>query len=100
MNIMLLKWSPPSEKARMSSFVFGGSHFGAFFMLPVSGLLASSAGGWPSVFYVCGFVSLFWVLVWCLIGANSPAEHRSISKEEKDYIINSLSDTISNKVNS
>lgn len=83
----------------MSSFVFSGTHFGSFTMLPVSGLLASSVGGWPSVFYVSGFATLLWVLVWCLFGANSPEDHRSISKEEKEYIIKSLSDTTSEKVN-
>lgn len=67
-------------------------------MLPSTGMLASGAGGWPSVFYVSGAVALIWVFVWCLVGANSPAEHRSISETEQEYIISSLSTTTSEQV--
>jgi len=67
-------------------------------MLPATGLLASSVGGWPSVFYVSGLVTLVWVLAWCLMGASSPAKHKTISSAEKEYIHNSLCDTTSKKV--
>lgn len=93
------KWAPASEKGRLVSFVFSGTQFGSLVMLPIAGLLASSAGGWPAIFYVGGAVALIWVLVWSLLGANSPAEHQSISKEEKEFIVNSLSHMISKKVN-
>lgn len=69
-------------------------------MLPTSGLLASSAGGWPSIFYVNGFVTFTWVFAWCVLGANSPEEDRFISREEKEYIVNSLRETTSKKVKS
>lgn len=96
---MLSKWTPVSEKNSLVSFVFSGTQFAPLMMLPTAGLLASSAGGWPSVFYASGAIALIWVLTWSLIGANSPAEHKSISKEERDFIIGSLSDTTSEKVN-
>lgn len=99
-NVLLSKWAPLSEKARLSSFVYGGLQFGSMIMLPASGLLASSAGGWPSVFYVNGFVTFTWVFAWCLLGANSPEEDRFISREEKEYIVNSLRETTSKKVKS
>lgn len=78
--------------------MYSGGQFGIMTMLPTGGLLASSAGGWPAIFYVSGAVALVWVLVWSLIGANSPAEHRSISETEKEFINSSLNDTISKKV--
>lgn len=68
-------------------------------MLPTAGVLASSIGGWPSIFYVSGALTLLWVLIWCLFGANSPEEHRTISEMEKEFIINSLCDTTAKKVN-
>lgn len=40
-----------------------------------------------------------WMLVWSLLGANSPTEHRSMSTAEKEYIVGSLCDTTSKKVN-
>jgi len=78
--------------------VFSGPNFGMMAMLPFAGNLASSAGGWPSVFYASGVVTLIWVVVWCLMGANSPSEHQSITKAEKEYIISSLNNTTSKKV--
>lgn len=55
-----------------------------------AGILAASPGGWPSIFYVSGLCAIVWALVWFYIGADSPAKHKSISKEEKDYIETSL----------
>lgn len=95
---MLSKWAPVSEKSRLISFVFSGTQFAPLVMLPIAGLLASSAGGWPAIYYVSGAVALVWVLVWSLVGANSPAEHLTISQAEKEFIISSLSDTTSKKV--
>lgn len=92
------KWAPTSEKSRLISFVFGGTQFGSLVMLPTAGLLASSAGGWPAIFYVGGVVALIWVLIWSLKGANSPTEHPTISHDEKQFIVNSLNDTTSKKV--
>lgn len=78
--------------------MFSGTQFGSLVMLPTAGFLASSAGGWPSIFYVGGVTALVWVLAWSLMGANSPAEHNTISEAEKKYIISSLSNTTSKKV--
>lgn len=97
--MLLSKWAPATEKGRLVSFVFSGTQFGSLAMLPMAGLLASSAGGWPAIFYVGGVVALVWVLIWSLYGANSPAEHQSISVAEKQYIISSLSSTTSKEVN-
>lgn len=96
---MLSKWAPKSEKSRLISFVFSGSQFGSLAMLPISGMLASSSGGWPAIFYVGGVVALLWVFFWYLMGSNSPAEHQSISQTEKEFIISSLSSTTSKMVN-
>lgn len=98
-NVLLSKWAPAPEKGRLISFVFSGTQFGSLVMLPTAGLLASSSGGWPAIFYVGGAFTLLWVLVWSLMGANSPSEHQTISEAEKKFIINSLSNTTSNKVN-
>ncbi|CAH1716905.1 putative inorganic phosphate cotransporter [Aphis gossypii] len=96
-NVLLSKWAPESEKGRLISFVFSGTQFGSLIMLPTAGLLASSSGGWPAIFYVSGALTLVWVLVWSLMGANSPSEHQTISEAEKKFIINSLSNTTSKK---
>lgn len=95
---MLSKWIPKSEKGRLISFVFGGTQFGSLVMLPVAGLLASSAGGWPSIFYVSGVIALVWVIFWSIMGVNSPTEHQTMNEAEKEFIMSSLSSTTSEKV--
>jgi len=80
--------------------VFSGYTFGAIITLPSAGHLANSAGGWPSIFYSSGVVTIIWVIVWCLMGANSPEEHQSITDAEKEYIVSSLNNTTSKKVSS
>lgn len=64
---------------------------GPVVMLPVTGMLSSSAGGWPSVFYASGALGvLVGVLVFMFV-ADSPLQHRSISALERDYIQRSIS---------
>lgn len=70
--------------------MFLGAQFGTVLALPISGLLASSAAGWPSCFYLFGALGLAWAILWFFLGANSPAEHSFISKEERAYIEESL----------
>ena len=41
---------------------------------------------WPSVFYVFGFIGIFWFLAWEKNASSSPAVDNKISKEERDYI--------------
>lgn len=59
-------------------------------MLSVSGVLASSSMGWPSVFYFSGSVAVLWAILWLFIGSSSPAESKLISVSEREYIQSSL----------
>ena len=60
---MIARATPPSERARTVSFVFGGLHAGS-----LVGLLAAppliDAFGWRAVFYGFGGVGLLWCLWW------------------------------------
>lgn len=55
-------------------------------MLAMSGVLAESSMGWPSIFYFSGGFTLLWTVVWLLFGASSPATCARISIDEKKYI--------------
>lgn len=59
-------------------------------MLAISGVLASSGIGWPSIFYVSGAFGCAWVAAWFLWGANTPEEYKNISEKEKLFIENSI----------
>lgn len=64
--------------------------------MPVSGALATSSAGWPSIFYIFGACGIIWSVVWLFVGANSPATHPRIAEDEKKYIESSLG-TIENE---
>lgn len=59
-------------------------------MTAISGVLASSSLGWPSIFYISGSAGVVWAILWYFYGANSPAECPTISEEERTYIEKSL----------
>lgn len=59
-------------------------------MTAISGVLASSSLGWPSIFYFSGISGIVWSVLWYVYGANSPAECSAITEAERDYIEKSL----------
>lgn len=70
--------------------IFAGNNVGPLVGLLLSGYLASSSGGWPSVFYVTGGIAGLWAIVWLVIAASTPGEHNFISSEEMAHIESSL----------
>ncbi|XP_044258785.1 vesicular glutamate transporter 2.2-like [Tribolium madens] len=83
------RWAPPLERTRLATLAFAGSHIGTVVSMPVSAYLATALG-WPSIFYFFGTIGLVWFVVWWIVVAESPAEDPRISKEELDYIQQSL----------
>lgn len=79
------RWSPPLERSRMASIAFAGNYAGTVIAMPSSGMLAARYG-WPSVFYVFGTIGCIWLLLWLLIVRAGPEQDRFCSKEECDYI--------------
>uniref|UniRef100_A0A1B6LUR8 Putative inorganic phosphate cotransporter n=1 Tax=Graphocephala atropunctata TaxID=36148 RepID=A0A1B6LUR8_9HEMI len=80
------KWVPIHERNRFVGFFLNGATIGAVVSLASSGMLASSSGGWPSVFYVSGSLNLLWAALWWRLGADSPDTHPTIDPRERDYI--------------
>ncbi|XP_054273649.1 sialin-like [Macrosteles quadrilineatus] len=91
------KWVPLHERNRFVGFALNGGTIGAVVSLSVSGILASSGGGWPSVFYVSGVVGLLWTCLWWWFGADSPSTHPTISPGEKEYILTALANSGQNQ---
>ncbi|XP_037942181.1 putative inorganic phosphate cotransporter [Teleopsis dalmanni] len=98
-HTILSKWSPPDERGQLSTYCYSGTQFGTVVMLAISGYLASSFLGWPSIFYVSGGIGILWVVAWKVWGANSPSEYKSISAEEKKFIQTSLDADSNSKEN-
>lgn len=85
-HTLVAKWAPLSERGRLGTMSYSGAQFGTAFMLIVSGELASSAMGWPCIFYFSGGAGLIWAVLWFFFASSSPSENRYISEEEKNYI--------------
>lgn len=85
-HTLLSKWVHPSERGTLTTFTYSGTQAGSVVMLAISGLLASSPMGWPSIFYFSGGATLAWTVLWILFGSSSPALCKRISVEERAYI--------------
>ncbi|XP_063050012.1 vesicular glutamate transporter 2.1-like [Engraulis encrasicolus] len=83
------KWAPPLERSRLATTSFCGSYAGAVIAMPMAGILVQYTG-WSSVFYVYGCVGIFWYMFWILVSYESPAEHPTITEEERNYIEESI----------
>lgn len=89
-HTLLSKWLPISERGPLGTYCYAGAEFGTVIMLAISGSLASSSMGWPSIFYFSGTVTLLWSMMWWWLGSNAPQDNRWISEIEKEYIKTSL----------
>ena len=85
------KWAPPFERSFLPTISFSGTLIGIVLGLCLSGFITHSIG-WEWVFYTYGSLGIIWSFCWFLFITNSPADHPKITKKEKDYILNSLSD--------
>ncbi|KAG7219322.1 hypothetical protein INR49_003440 [Caranx melampygus] len=89
MMAMWARWAPPLERSRLMTMSGSGASFGAFLALPLTGYICQTLG-WPAVFYLCGGAGCLWSIFWFIFVSDDPRTHRQISKEERDYIINSI----------
>lgn len=89
-HMMIGKWVHPKERGFLTTFTYSGTQFGTVLVLAISGVLADTPMGWPSIYYVTGGVTVIWSIFWIILGCNSPHESSRISEEEKAYIESGL----------
>jgi len=85
MHTLMAKWVPLPERSRTVAGIAAGANLGTVVAFPLSSVLTHYVG-WPSVYYLCGGVSLVWFALWTLYVYDSPEDHPSISLSEKKYI--------------
>ena len=60
---------------------------------PLSAFLIDSFG-WEFVFYTQGVLVLIWCILWFTIISDTPQKFRWISEAEKNYIVESIGESI------
>ncbi|XP_043644225.1 putative inorganic phosphate cotransporter [Drosophila teissieri] len=82
----LAKWCPKKEANRMGGVMTTGLDCGTIMGFALSGVLSASPLGWPSTFYVPGYLGIVWCVIFLRYGANSPSESKFISLAERKHI--------------
>ena len=74
-------WFPRQERGFVQGVTHAASRFGAAIGPPLAVAIMIHYG-WRVVFYVIGFISLVWSLLFSLIYRNTPEEHKHVSRSE------------------
>ena len=86
---MWSQWAPTAERSRLCGMASAGSWVGNIVALPLASFLCVNGfdGGWASIFYIFGILTLIWSIGFFLLASDTPSTHRFISNKERDYII-------------
>ncbi|MCP9259616.1 Vesicular glutamate transporter 1 [Dirofilaria immitis] len=79
-------WAPPMERSKLATTTFTGGYLGVMIGLPISAYLVSYIN-WCTPFYFYGVAGILWFLIWFSISAPTPEKSKSISDDEKRFII-------------
>ncbi|KAG8181634.1 hypothetical protein JTE90_015278 [Oedothorax gibbosus] len=86
---LLGRWAPESERTVIETLTLSGVNIGTVVGIPLTATLCNSQlfGGWPSAFYVFGFVGCMWFILWTTTVKEKPQNCPCIIEDERDYIV-------------
>ena len=84
--VFFCRWLPESERSVLLPIMFIGGNVGSISTYTMSSYLISASYGWPSVFYVSGFINLLVTILWIVFGSNGPQDNWLITQEECNLI--------------
>jgi len=85
-NSIIVRWFPPYEYSRATSFAFGGAYLGPIVALPLAAAIADR-WGWQSIFYVFATFGFLWLPFWIFGANNRPEATGSVGTEELQKIL-------------
>ncbi|XP_030023992.2 putative inorganic phosphate cotransporter [Manduca sexta] len=91
-QMLLANWVSRSERATLSSYLYTGTTIGNIIAFQIGGILAESRWGWPSTFWTVGAASFASFALLTVFGAATPKQHKSITEEEKNFILGRFCD--------
>jgi len=81
------EWFPQNERA-FAQGLFGAAASIGSILAPVVILMLYISLGWKMTFVVVGCLGLSWLLPWLIINKKGPKDHKWITDEERNYILN------------
>ncbi|MEI7675612.1 MAG: MFS transporter [Bacteroidales bacterium] len=81
------EWFPQNERA-FAQGLFGAAASIGSILAPVVILMLYISLGWKTTFIVVGCLGLSWLIPWLIINKKGPKEHKWITDEERQYILN------------
>lgn len=84
-NQFIAAWFPSHERGKANGWVFGGVGFGSGTAPPVVAAIIAFSG-WHEVFYFSAAIGLIVAAIWWYVARDTPAEHPSVTAEEKAHI--------------
>lgn len=90
---LVSRWAPKDEKGKFVSALLGGA-LGNVITWVMLGVIIERLG-WEFGFYIPALITFVFVVVWYILVADSPEDHPRISKQELDYIQDSLGSSVS-----
>jgi len=87
--VILSNWFPKNEIGRANALFVMSMPISSVITNPISGWIVGSYG-WRWLFFMEGAISLVLILIWLPLISDRPEEAKWISKEEKDYLVNTI----------
>lgn len=81
------EWFPQNERA-FAQGLFGAAASIGSILAPIVILMLYISLGWKMTFVVVGCLGLAWLLPWLIINKKGPKEHKWITDNERNYILN------------
>uniref|UniRef100_A0AC35UFL4 MFS domain-containing protein n=1 Tax=Rhabditophanes sp. KR3021 TaxID=114890 RepID=A0AC35UFL4_9BILA len=97
-NAILSAWIPNEEKGIALAFFTTGVQLSSIFGVPVAAHFCDNSFlGWQSVFYLCSFCLLVWVIPFYFLIENSPRKARWLGVSEREFLKKKLKNYFANK---
>ena len=80
------RWIPARERGIVQGVFFAGAHLSGA-LTPALVLWMTSFLSWRQIFVACGCIGFFWAAGWYYWFRDEPADHRSVTPEERDMIL-------------
>nr|XP_018909285.1 PREDICTED: sialin-like [Bemisia tabaci] len=92
---MAAQWIPANERSKFVSAYLGNT-MGVALTYPLCGLIISFFP-WQYVYYVTGSLGTLWCILWLWFVYDSPLQHPTITKDERNHILTSTDFSIDRK---